>query len=204
MCIRDRQSEIRKTILFVTHDIDEAIKMGDRVAVLRKGGVLAQYATPGELLMGPADDFVEDFVGADRALKRLALLRVRDIDLWKAPLARVGQPTAEVRAAIPAADLPHPLLVDAEGRPLGWLSERDLAQETVPERPDTEAEPIHELDDVVRDALSDLLRHDTQYGPVVDDQGRVAGVLSVEIISHFLSSNRAAEIATGPAERVTS
>ncbi len=57
---------------------------------------------------------------------------------------------------------------------------------------------------MVRDALSDLLRHDTQYGPVVDDQGRVAGVLSVEIISHFLSSNRAAEIATGPAERVTS
>ena len=80
------QSEIQKTILFVTHDIDEAIKMGDRVAVLQKGGVLAQYATPPELLMSPANDFVEDFVGADRALKRLSLLRVRDIDLWKAPL----------------------------------------------------------------------------------------------------------------------
>ena len=88
------QSEIRKTILFVTHDIDEAIKMGDRVAILRKGGILAQYATPEELLMNPADDFVEDFVGADRALKRLSLLRVRDIDLWKAPLVRVGEPTA--------------------------------------------------------------------------------------------------------------
>ncbi len=89
------QSEIRKTILFVTHDIDEAIKMGDRVAVMRKGGVLAQYATPAELLMSPADDFVEDFVGADRALKRLSLLRVRDIDLWKAPLARAGEPAAD-------------------------------------------------------------------------------------------------------------
>ena len=92
------QSEIRKTILFVTHDIDEAIKMGDRVAVMQKGGMLAQYATPAELLMTPANDFVEDFVGADRALKRLSLLRVRDIDLWKAPLARVGEPTAAVRA----------------------------------------------------------------------------------------------------------
>ena len=121
------QSEIRKTILFVTHDIDEAIKMGDRVAVLQKGGVLAQYATPAELLMSPANDFVEDFVGADRALKRLSLLRVRDIDLWKAPLVRVGEPTAAARAAIAEADLPHPLVVDAEGRPLGWLSERDLA-----------------------------------------------------------------------------
>jgi osmoprotectant transport system ATP-binding protein len=198
------QAELRKTILFVTHDIDEAIKMGDRVAVLRKGGVLAQYATPPELLMSPADDFVEDFVGADRALKRLALLRVRDIDLWKAPLAHVGEPTSAVRAAIATADLPHPLTVDADGRPLGWLSERDLAQDTVPAKPDSGPEPILELEDVLRDALSDLLRHDTQYGPVVDSEGRVAGVLSVEIISHFLSSDRAAELATDPAERVTS
>jgi osmoprotectant transport system ATP-binding protein len=198
------QSEIRKTILFVTHDIDEAIKMGDRVAVLQKGGVLAQYATPPELLMSPASDFVEDFVGADRALKRLSLLRVRDIDLWKAPLARVGEPTANVRAAIAGADLPHPLVVDGDGRPIGWLSPRDLEHQTVPARPDTSADPVVELDDVLRDALSDLLRLDTQYGPVVDEHGRVAGVLSVEIISHFLSSDRAAELATGPAERVTS
>jgi osmoprotectant transport system ATP-binding protein len=198
------QSELQKTIVFVTHDIDEAIKMGDRVAVLRKGGVLAQYATPPELLMNPADDFVEDFVGADRALKRLSLLRVHDIDLWKAPLARVGEPTAKVRAAIAEADLPHPLVVDAEGRPVGWLSERDLAGETVPAKPDTGPDPVVDVDDVLRDALSDLLRYDTQYGPVIDEQGRVAGVLSVEIISHFLSSNRATELETGPAERVTS
>jgi osmoprotectant transport system ATP-binding protein len=197
------QRQLGTTVLFVTHDIDEAIKMGDRVAVLEKGGVLAQYATPPELLMNPATDFVEDFVGADRALKRLSLLRVRDIDLWKAPLARVGEPTANVRAAISSADLPHPLVVDEDGRPLGWLSERDLAQQTVPARPDTSADPVVELDDVLRDALSDLLRSDTQYGPVVDQHGRVAGVLSAEIVSHFLSSDRAAEVATGAAERVT-
>ncbi len=91
------QAEIGKTILFVTHDIDEAIKMGDRIAVMKEGGHLAQYATPAELLMAPADEFVEDFVGADRALKRLALMRVADIDLWEAPLAYVGQATGEVR-----------------------------------------------------------------------------------------------------------
>ncbi|HET7508454.1 MAG TPA: ATP-binding cassette domain-containing protein, partial [Solirubrobacterales bacterium] len=65
------QAEIRKTVLFVTHDIDEAIKMGDRIAVMREGGRVEQYATPAELLMAPANEFVEDFVGADRALKRL-------------------------------------------------------------------------------------------------------------------------------------
>src|SRR5689334_20132317 len=102
------QAEIRKTVLFVTHDIDEAIKMGDRIAILKQGGHLVQYATPAELLMAPADDFVEDFVGADRALKRLALMRVRDINLWEAPLAYVGQPTAEVRAKVEVAEVPYP------------------------------------------------------------------------------------------------
>ena len=120
------QAELRKTILFVTHDIDEAIKMGDRIAVLREGGKLAQYATPAELLMAPADDFVEDFVGADRALKRLSLMRVSDIDLWTAPLAFVGQATGEVRAKLEGAEVPHALLVDSERRPLGWLSDSDL------------------------------------------------------------------------------
>ena len=75
------QGDLRKTVVFVTHDIDEAIRIGDRIAILREGGVLAQYAPPGELLMRPADDFVADFVGADRALKRLALARVADLDL---------------------------------------------------------------------------------------------------------------------------
>ena len=122
------QAEIRKTIIFVTHDIDEAIKMGDRIAIMREGGKLAQYATPAELLMAPADNFVEDFVGSDRALKRLALLRVSDIDLWQAPLAHVGQSTAEVRAKLDGAEVPHALLVDSDRRPIGWLSDADLAQ----------------------------------------------------------------------------
>ena len=187
------QAEVRKTILFVTHDIYEAIKMGDRVAVLREGGRLAQYATPAELLMAPGDEFVEDFVGSDRALKRLALLRVSDISLWEAPLAYVGQPTSEVRAKLAGAEVPHPLLVDSDRRPLGWLSDRDLEREIVPERPDSPPEPLLELDDVMRDALSSLLQAETMYAPVVDGAGRIAGVLSVEIISEFLGSRDALE-----------
>ena len=192
------QAEIRKTILFVTHDIDEAIKMGDRIAVLREGGTLAQYATPAELLMAPADDFVEDFVGADRALKRLALMRVADIDLWEAPLAFVGQATAEVRAKLEGAEVPHALVVDSERRPLGWLSERDLTARDRPARPDTSPDPLLDLDDVMRDALSDLLQAETHYAPVVDAQGRIAGVLSVEIISEFLTSPRRWSRSTRP------
>jgi osmoprotectant transport system ATP-binding protein len=195
------QAEVRKTILFVTHDIDEAIKMGDRIAVLREGGRLAQYATPAELLMAPADDFVEDFVGADRALKRLALMRVSDIDLWEAPLAHVGQATSEVRAKLPGAEVPYALVIDPERRPLGWLSDDDLSRETVPATPDTSPDPVLELDDVMRDALSDLLQAETRYAPVVDAERRIAGVLSVEIISEFLTSPEALSEEHTAAER---
>jgi osmoprotectant transport system ATP-binding protein len=187
------QAELRKTVLFVTHDIDEAIKMGDRIAIMREGGKVAQYATPAEVLMDPADEFVEDFVGADRALKRLALMRVADIDLWKAPLAYVGQPTAEVRAKLaePDVEVPYPLLVDSERRPLGWLSERDLAGEQVPGQPDSPLGPLLDRDDIMRDALADLLQGEAQYAAVVNHEGRIDGVLSVEIISEFLKSPKA-------------
>ncbi|MFL5845246.1 MAG: ABC transporter ATP-binding protein [Solirubrobacteraceae bacterium] len=90
------QSELRKTIVFVTHDIDEAIKMGDRIAILREGGHLVQYATPAELLTRPADEFVEGFVGADRGLKRLSLERVAD-----APL---GPPTEDAAVTVSSDD----------------------------------------------------------------------------------------------------
>ena len=163
------QQEIRKTVVFVTHDIDEAIKMGDRIAVMQKGGHLAQYATPAELLSSPANAFVEDFVGADRGLKRLALERVRDVDLWRAPLVRDGEES-------PAGDydIDYPLVVDESGRPVRWLS-------------GSRAEPVVELDDVLRDALSEMLEQETMYAPVVDQRGAVAGVLSIEIIGHTIA-----------------
>jgi osmoprotectant transport system ATP-binding protein len=152
------QKRIRKTIVFVTHDIDEAIRLGDRIAVLKKGGVLAQYATPAELLMAPADDFVEDFVGADRALKRLALTSAGEVDLR------------------PVDDgLPYALVRDEDGRPVAW--ERDA-----------ERHPVRTVrsDESLRDALSDLLRSPIQLGAVVDDQGRVEGVLGLDVIHELL------------------
>jgi osmoprotectant transport system ATP-binding protein len=75
------QEQIRKTVVFVTHDIDEALKMGDRIAIMKEGGVLAQYAVPQDLLQSPADEFVESFVGADRGLKELALHKIRELEL---------------------------------------------------------------------------------------------------------------------------
>ncbi|HEX5910003.1 MAG TPA: ATP-binding cassette domain-containing protein, partial [Thermoleophilaceae bacterium] len=179
------QKEIRKTIVFVTHDIDEAIKMGDKIAVLQKGGKLAQFASPAELLMDPASKFVEDFVGADRALKRLALQRVRDIDLWKVAQVRVGEVSSDARHKVEDADLKsHVLVVDEHGRPQGWLAVSDLGSERVPAG--AQGGATVEMDDILRDALSDLLTAEARYGAVVDDKGVVQGALSIEVISRFL------------------
>jgi osmoprotectant transport system ATP-binding protein len=196
------QADIRKTIVFVTHDIDEAIKMGDKIAVMKSGGVLAQYASPAELLIEPADEFVEDFVGADRALKRLSLLRVRDLDLWRAPWAKEGDATDSVRAQVDGIDIPFPLVVDDQGKPLGWLSDKDLARENVALPPDIAAVPIIDQDAVLRDALSELLAAGVQYGPVVDARGGVTGVLSVGIITNLLAQHDTREI--DPSERISS
>jgi osmoprotectant transport system ATP-binding protein len=128
------QAEIRKTIVFVTHDIDEAIKMGDRIAILQVGGRLAQYATPSEILLHPANDFVEDFVGADRALKRLALIRVKDL-----PKDALGSSNGgpEIRDDSTLRDALSDLLqhgalhgnvVDEQGTALGSLTVETLAR----------------------------------------------------------------------------
>ena len=186
------QANLRKTIVFVTHDIDEAIKMGDRIAILQEGGHLAQYAPPAELLMYPASRFVEDFVGSDRALKRLALQRVRDIDLWSAAAIRVGTPVAEARAKIEESDVPIGVLVDENGRPQGWLSDRALTGERVTKDLRSPAHPLLDLDAVLRDALAQLLSSETRYGCVVDGRGALAGILSLEVIQHFLHAAPAA------------
>ena len=92
-------------------------------------------------------------MGADRALKRLALQRVRDVDLWRAPLVRAGEPVAEARARVESSEVPYALLVDDDDGPLGWLTERGLAGDRVGDTPSSSPEPVVELDDVLRDAL---------------------------------------------------
>jgi osmoprotectant transport system ATP-binding protein len=96
--LRRLHREVAKTVIFVTHDIDEAITMGDRIAILREGGMLAQYDTPDAILAAPADDFVAQFIGEDRALRRLALHRLGDVDLL--PLRDGRGPTEAVTAAV--------------------------------------------------------------------------------------------------------
>jgi osmoprotectant transport system ATP-binding protein len=113
------QEKVRKTVVFVTHDIDEAIKMGDRIAILRAGGTLAQYATPAEILDHPADEFVADFVGADRALKRLGLATLADVKL---PPMNGDKPVGDVPLTMSIRDALAAVLA-AGGQPLRVLGD---------------------------------------------------------------------------------
>jgi len=182
------QAEIGKTVLFVTHDVDEAIKMGDRIAVLRKGGELAQFATPSELLANPADSFVEDFVGSDRALKRLSLIPISEVDLWTAVTVREGEEHAVATTDLQKSELNHVIVLDSEERPLGWVSEPGLGEGSDGRSRLSPVEPLIDMRSTLRDGLSALLQSGVQYAPVIDDGGRLAGVLSMEIISDFLAS----------------
>jgi osmoprotectant transport system ATP-binding protein len=177
------QEQLAKTILFVTHDIDEAIKMGDLVAVLQTGGHLAQFGTPDEILANPASEFVARFVGADRGLKRLALVRVRDLELRPAPTAKAGDDVAEARRRAAAAPFPYLLLVDDANRPLGWVDDRRLPSLSALTAEIAESEsPLFDRNTTLKDALSMLLEAGVQAGIVVDGNGAVAGLVTVEMI----------------------
>ena len=177
------QRELGKTILFVTHDIDEAIKMGDLVAVMREGGTLAQFAPPAELLAHPASDFVARFVGADRALKRLTLRRVRDLPLAPAPLASAGDTAADVRRR-EGGRLPRWVLLVDDGRlPVGWADTAGQA-DSVPLDTGrvTRLSPLLQPETTLRDALSILLDAAVRSGIVVDDAGRAQGLSTIDAI----------------------
>jgi osmoprotectant transport system ATP-binding protein len=116
------QAKVKKTVVFVTHDIDEAIKMGDRIAILRTGGELAQYDTPREILTHPADDFVAEFVGADRGIKRLSLTTLGELKLLEPNGLRPGalraSPQTSVRDALS-------MILTANGAPLTVVDDND-------------------------------------------------------------------------------
>lgn len=177
------QEELRKTIVFVTHDFDEAVKLGDRIAVLDVGSKIVQYDTPENILAAPANDFVEGFVGAGAALKQLTLTRVRDVELNDAVLATVGGDRQ--RAIDQAHELGREwvLVLDAKERPLRWISLRDLQQ------PDALDHVSRDLDievvnsaSTLNDALDEMLTSSHGVVIVTGRRNRYRGVIRVETI----------------------
>jgi osmoprotectant transport system ATP-binding protein len=178
------QESIAKTILFVTHDIDEAIKMGDLVAVFQTGGILAQFGPPEEILAAPASEFVARFVGQDRGLKRLSLLRVADIPMLEATTAKPGDSAADARLRAQDDPQRYLLVVDTENRPIGWVDADDIpAEGQITEAMANPVSPMLNRRTTLKDALSMMLDADVQTGIVVDRAGALQGLLTIEAVA---------------------
>ncbi|MEW2297489.1 ABC transporter ATP-binding protein [Streptomyces sp. NPDC006743] len=176
------QDELGKTIVFVTHDIDEAIRLGTMVAVLRTGGRLAQYAPPAELLTDPADAFVEDFLGTDRGIRRLSFFGTAELELLTSPIVAVDS-TAEQIAARAGGDVPYLLVTGPDGRPLGWSEPGDLTGGRIdPDRLLPHGRPFVRGGESLRAALDCAVLSPTGWAVGVDDTGRAVGVVSQQTI----------------------
>jgi osmoprotectant transport system ATP-binding protein len=197
------QAELHKTVVLVTHDVEEAIKVGDLVAVFRPGGHLAQVDTPERLLGAPVDDYVRDFVGFDRGIRRLSFFPAAGLDLATDTVLPVGTTHADAIAAAKLAGEPWLLVVDTDGRPLGWAAVDELesgagrtmlaAAGLTPVghtfRPDT---------DSLRAALDATILSRTERAVGVDATGRVLGTTSYERLRDAIrAAEDAAESAAG-------
>lgn len=152
------QQDVRKTIIIVTHDLDEAMRMGDKVAVLQEGGILAQLATPEQLLAAPANDFVRRFVGGDAALRRLALAKVHDLPLIPLDVAHAQG---------------FGLLVDPMGAPVQWASGAPVKATVA-------------IDATLRTALGELVASGEAFAPVVDGAGRPIALVTTALLHGWL------------------
>jgi osmoprotectant transport system ATP-binding protein len=195
------QEELGKTIVFVTHDIDEAIKLGTMVAVLRTGGRLAQYAPPAELLSDPADDFVEDFLGTDRGIRRLSFFTSGGLRLQKSPVVAVDS-SAEQIAARTTPGVPYLLVTDLDGRPLGWGEPDALTAGSLdPDRLLPHGRPFEYGSESLRAALDGAVLSPTGWAVAVDGDGRVVGVVSQQTIGEAIRSAHAEGRTAAESER---
>ena len=177
------QQTLRKTIIFVTHDIDEAIKMSDRIAILNKGGVLERYDTPEAVLREPGSEFVAMFVGEERGLKRLALIKVADIELEAGPVVSSSDAVEEALAKMAAADSDWASVLEKD-QLKGWVESsaligHSLVSEVTPVPFAARVTPTSSL----REALDSIVTSRTRVAVVTSQDGRYLGTLTAGKIS---------------------
>ncbi|ALV47740.1 proline/glycine betaine ABC transporter ATP-binding protein [Arthrobacter alpinus] len=183
------QRDLAKTIIFVTHDIDEATVLGDRVAVFAVGGRVAQYAPPEEILRAPVDDFVANFVGRDRGFRRLSFSTGESVPIHpaNAVLLNGASPTDDVEAAAASRDSSASswaLAVDADNHPLGWLAPGSTSSPLIP------GGSLFHAGDPLRNALDAALSSPSGLGVAVDADGQVTGLVKASEVLAAIESVR--------------
>lgn len=179
------QEELNKTIVCVTHDIDEAVKLGDRILILQGAAQIAQYDTPEAVLGAPANDFVADFIGAGSRLKQLSLARVRDLTLDQPQTCRVGESAAEVIQRVEIAGEGSVVVLDERDRPREWVFLRSLRNQDVVPMPRKELETVIDHRSTLADALDSMLSS-SHAGAMVTERGHYRGVVTYDAVTEHL------------------
>jgi osmoprotectant transport system ATP-binding protein len=175
------QTQLGKTIVFVTHDIDEAVRLGDKVAVMRVGGVLAQYGTPSEVLRHPVDDFVANFVGKDRGYRGLSFLSAADVEVKEVQTVQVGTAVSPDSGWLVA--------VDAEGKPRGWLPPNSSVDGELAEKHLVAGGSLYQQGTPIRGALDAALSSPASLGVVVDADHKVLGVVTARQVLEVIEGH---------------
>ncbi|MBW8172663.1 ABC transporter ATP-binding protein [Ornithinimicrobium sp. Arc0846-15] len=180
------QAQIQKTVVFVTHDIDEAIKMGDKIVVLKEQSHIAQFASPEEILSSPADDYVSDFIGQGASLKRLNLTRIRDIEMaTDTPTGTAHEELSTLRQRLAESPWSTMMILDDQHRPMRWVGGRDLNRANAGEdiaKLGLPATATVEPQATLSDALNELITSNGGVAIVVDGSGVFQGVVDIESI----------------------
>lgn len=185
------QQEVRKTMVIVTHDFDEAVKLGDWIVVFREGAQIVQYDTPERILAEPADDFVENFIGSGAALKQLGLRRVREVQAADAVVVPAGGDAADALRQAEAAGHGHVVVTDTRRRPIAWPSRRALSRmKQLPTELDP-AMPVVGSGATLNDALDTMLVSSAGATLVTGRGGVFEGVVDVETVMDAISAARA-------------
>jgi osmoprotectant transport system ATP-binding protein len=182
------QEELGKTIVFVTHDIDEALRIGDQIAILDKGSSIAQYASPAEILANPASEYVEQFIGSGSAMRLLNFAKVADVELGQVAECAPGDDIAQVRETIASADSAYALVVEAGRKPTGWVT-----SEILEGRNGTAGELAAPIETTIparatlQEAMEGLLQAEYDVVPVTRANGTYLGVVSLGTIQQELA-----------------
>ncbi|WP_186628312.1 ATP-binding cassette domain-containing protein [Rhodococcus sp. BP22] len=186
------QSELGKTIVFVTHDFNEAVKLGDRIAVLGDRSTIEQYDTPEAILANPASDMVAGFVGADASLKQLTLTRIRDVRLIQCPTAKESDPVDAIRAKIATRKWPWGLILDDRNRPLRWVGPAHLAHASSLRGVGLPIGELVSIQSTLQDGLEALLAESTASTVVTGLRGEYVGLISIDVLVGHLQQMREA------------
>ncbi|MEX3610619.1 betaine/proline/choline family ABC transporter ATP-binding protein [Rothia sp. LK2588] len=176
------QNELHKTIVFVTHDFDEAVKLGDWIVIFNEGGKIEQYGTPEQILTNPASEFVEDFIGSGAGLKQLGLARVRDVALSHTPTVELGQDARDAFNRLGETGAQVGVVLDKQDRPVSFVSRRQLERMTVVKALGERNFPVVGDSSTLDDALDTMLVAGSSSAAVTGPRGRYKGVITVETV----------------------